>query len=224
MTFDVRMMGSGMPFAQANFQISGTGLGTAPLPLLTTADNSSFTFRRNPLGNITQLTANFLPAAGSLTMNVASTADLAVGDVIYINDFIESGTGGLRGTIASKTATSITLNNSYVTSAATTFKAGSLVERVQDISYVSSNTWSGITRNDGSGVVVLGRNSTFSISYYDKAGTLLTLPLTEAAIRDNLTSVQLTVSVRSTRKLRDGSLYTAQMHQRVGLRNLYLTR
>lgn len=223
MAFDMRMLGAGMPLGQANFLIGGAGLGTAPSPLLTTATATSFTFRRNETGANTVLTLAFNPTA-STTMEVASAADFEAGDTVYISDYVVGGTGGLKGTVSSKTNTHITIAAGFVSSAATTFAVGSTVERVTTIIYDSPADGSGITRDAEVGAVTLAPRTTFSLRYFNDAGTELVLPLTDTVIRDNLASVEVTLVATSKRPLRSGANYTATMRQRVGLRNLYLTR
>ncbi|MFN8392340.1 MAG: hypothetical protein U0136_18750 [Bdellovibrionota bacterium] len=223
MAFELRMMGAGMPLGQSNFQISGTGLGTAPLPILTSASATSVTFRRNEKGVSTVLTADYLPAAATLTMTVASAADFAVGDTVYVSDISVGGTGGLRGTVTGKSSTTITISSSYIATPATTFKQGSLVERVSSITY-DNIAGGGISRDSGGGAITVAPKVSYSLKYYDSAGTELTVPMTEATIRDSLSAVDVTVTADSLKKKKDGTIYTAQLQQRVGLRNLYLSR
>ena len=56
------------------------------------------------------------------------------------------------------------------------------------------------------------------------AGVELAPPLTDASIRDVLTGVEVTVAVRSTSPLRDGTFYQTSAQQRVALRNLSFNR
>ncbi len=224
MTFDLRMMGAGMPMGQSNFQIAGTGMGTAPHPILATSTASSISFRRNEQGVVTVLSADYTPGASATTFSVISAADIENGDAIYISDVAVGGTGGLRGTVSSKTATSITIASGFVASAATTFKAGSAVERVSTIVYDNIPEGGAIGRDSGAGTVIIAPSTSFTLRYFDATGTELVLPLTDAVIRDNLSAIEVTVGAQSTRKRKDGTYYIAQMRQRVGLRNLYLSR
>ena len=132
------------------------------------------------------------------------------------------GQSGLRGTLSAVTSSSLSISSGYVASLSASFAAGSTVDRVNTITYAS--TASGITRNDGSGAVVIAPRSSFTASYLDAAGTSMTLPLTAATLNSNLSAIALTVSVASEHVRMDKRTYTAQATQRVALRNLSLMR
>lgn len=224
LAFDIRMAGSGMPMGQALFSPTDAALGTAPLPVLLTSTNSTLRLRLNENGRDTMLTATYTPSAASLSFTVVSAADIGVGDTIYICDFTQGGTSGLRGSVTAINGTTVTIAAGYVASAGASFASGSVVSRVTDVVFDSPVSWSGITRDIGGGPVLLAPNSLVTFTYYDSAGALLTPPLTAAQIKDNLAAIDVVVSVRSGVPLRNGNVYTATSTHRVTLRNLILTR
>jgi Tfp pilus assembly protein PilW len=224
LAYDFRMIGSGVPMGQAGFQIDATGLGTAPLPLLTSSTASSVVARLNENGTSSVLTANYTPSSSALTFSVLSTAGFGVGDTIYLSNMTAGGTGGMQGVIQSLGTNSITLNSTYNATASTTFSSGSLIERVSTITYNSPSDGSGITRNTGSGTMLLSPRSSFTVAYLDSAGTSLTLPLTATSIKSSLAALQISVSVTSSRKLLNGKNYTATTQQTIALRNINLSR
>lgn len=223
MSFELRLIGSGMPLGQANFQIADATLGDAPLPILTSATANQLTVRYNENGSNTVTTGVFTPAAASLLFTVLSTSGFSVGDTIYLSNFPTNGTFGLKGTIQAKTANSLTINNNYVASAGASFPIGTLVSKVSTVIYNSTQT--GITKSiNGGTATILAPKSSFSLQYLDKAGAALVLPLTDAAIKDNLTSLRLTVNVNGEKELSTGKIYTATVIQDITLRNLIISR
>lgn len=224
MAFDIRMTGAGMPLGQSGFAIGGSGLGAAPLPILLTSTATNIALRLNESGSNTILSANYTPSSSSLTFSVASASDFESGDTLYISNMTVGGAAGLQGTVTGTTGTTITINNAYVASASTTFSSGSTVDRVTNVTFDSPNDWRGITRNAELGAVRLAPNSTFSASYRDASGTAIALPLTNTTVSANLASIQLTVSVRGDKTLRDGTIYTATAQETIALRNLNMNR
>ena len=224
MGFDLRMTRAGIPFAQSGFQIGGTGLGDAPLPVLLDATSSHFHVRLNEKGVDTVLTADYTPTSTNLTISVFSTLDLFAGDNIYMSDLSMGGTSGMKAQIAAINGTHVTLRAGYTATAAAQFKAGCMVNHVADVIYNSPGSWSGITRNNGGGDVVLQPNTQFTISYLDGNGAVLALPLTAAVVKSNLSSARVTVTVRSQRVLSSGQIYSTTASQEVALRNLILSR
>jgi hypothetical protein len=224
MAYDMRMLGSGMPLGQTGFPIGGTGLGDAPLPLLTTSDDDQIELRLNERGSDTVLTANYTPSAANLTLSVLSASDFEAGDMLYVSDHTQGGTSGMQGTVAQVGNDWITLENTYVATAGATFKSGSTVSRVSTITYESPADGSGVTRDTGEGPVALEPNSTFNLDYLDATGTEITPPLTAAAIAANLYTIRVTVSVQASQPLYDGTTYSTEAVQEIGLRNLILSR
>lgn len=222
MTFELRLSGAGMPLGQSSYLYTDSTLGDAPLPLLTDATVTSVTIRRNESGVHTYLTSSYTPAASALTFAVASAADFEAGDIVYINDAVAGGKNGLRGTVQSATSTHITLSNTYLANAGAAFAAGATVERVSDISFLSSADGSGILRDNGPGFEVLAPNTTFSLVFLDSTGAELALPLTAENIVTNLTALRLTVQATGDRPLKNGSIYSTSMTHTVALRNLTL--
>jgi type II secretory pathway pseudopilin PulG len=224
MAFDIRMMGSGMPLGQSTFPIGGSGLGTAPLPILTSSTATKINFRLNELGNNTVLTSAYTPSSTTLTLSVLSSSDLSVGNTIYVSDMLVGGTLGLKGVVTAVGTGSVSIDSSYVATSSATFKSGSTVDKVSNIIYDSPADWSGVTRDNGTGAVVISPNTQFSITYYDTNGTALALPLTESMVANSLASVGLKVSARGDRTLSEGETYTATATQRIALRNLNMNR
>lgn len=224
MVFDIRLAGAGMPFGQSAFTVNAPGVGTAPLAILTSSDADTLNFRRNGRGAVTYLTSNFTPSFTNLTLNVSDTSAFSPMDYIYISDMPVNGNSGFRGRIVSVGPTSLTLVSQYQSPVGAIFRVGSVVQKVDDITYQSPSDETGITRSDGSYPRALIPNSYFMLTYYDINGVELTLPLSTSVITDRLAAVGLTVTVRSDKPLRSGALYTAQYTQRIGLRNLYMTR
>lgn len=226
LAYDIRMAGAGIPFYQSGFSIGGTGLDIAPLPILLTSNDSNLTLRLNEQGLQTVLTGDFPPSAANLRFTVLSVADLSPNTTIYISDVTVAGTAGLRAVVKSITAGTrqVEINSTYIATPSTTFKAGSTVERVTDVTYTSSDDWSGITRTSGDTTLLVAPRSQFSLTYLDTAGSNITLPLTNAVVKTNLSSIRVSISVRGKRPLSSGEIYTATAVQEVTLRNLVLSR
>ena len=222
--FDLRMAGSGMPIGQTSFLPTDALLGDAPLPILTSATSTNLTYRLNENGQNATLTADWTPAAGSLTFSVNTAADLEAGDTIYVTNMPSGGTHGLKGVVASVTATTVTITSAYTASAGAVFKMGNLVERVTTVVLDSPADGSGITRNAELGAVKLAPNSSLTLSYLDAAGAALVLPLTAAVIQQNLTAIRVNVNVVSPKPLSSGQYYTASAQTTVALRNLIYNR
>lgn len=218
MIFDLRMLGSGIPFDQSDFTMSDSGVGAAALPVYTDSTTSFVHFRINELGNDTFLLNSFMPDSQN-SLTVESDSDLVANDVIYISDETAGGSDGLQATVASANSGTVTLTNMLYSTGAT-FPAGSIANRVVELSYNSPNDSSGITRNNGYGDVVLMPNSTFSINYIDSDGNQLALPLTTSTISSELNAIEVTVNVISNGRLRDGTSYTASVSGQVGIRSL----
>jgi Tfp pilus assembly protein PilW len=228
---ELRIAGAGMPLGQPNFAIGGTGLGTAPLPILLTATATQISYRINETGMNTVITADYTPSTTARTFTVLSASGFVVGDTVYISNLTAGGsqiqpgnTEGMMGVISAITGSSVTISSSYIAPTVTplVFRAGSTVDRVTQIDLVSGT--SGITRNPETGAVVLQPNSSFSLVYLDSAGATITLPLTNTTVANSLTAVRITVNVQGSRKLRSGATYTATATQTVALRNLNFSR
>ena len=221
--YDIRMIGSGLPVGAANFEMDDVTLGTAPLPLLTTSSDTQINLRVSEKGLNTVTTANYTPSSTDLDITVMDPAEFIVGDTIYISDMPKGGDSGMQATVQSISGSILTIDSSYVATAGAIFNLGSYVFNVSDISYDSPADWSGITRNNGTGVQVLLPNTKFTLEYRDESGTVLSLPLTATQIANNLASIRVTVQVRSSAELHEGvGTYTAVAIQSVMLRNLNL--
>ncbi len=229
MSYDIRMAGAGVPFAQTAFSIGTASLGDAPFPILLTATSTFIQIRLNEKGINTVLSSDItLPASGSTSLGISipliSTADFLRGDTIYLSDLTTGGTAGLKGLITYVTSTDVTINPIYTSSPTTIFKAGTTAERVATISYNSPSDWTGISRGDGASTIVLQPNTQFNLTYKDTIGNTLTLPLTSTVVKDNLSSILATIRVKSAKKLSNGSHYIASATQEISMRNLILSR
>lgn len=224
MTWDLRMLGSGMPLGQASFSSSNVALGDAPVPLLTSSSGSSITFRLNQTGRHTVLTSSYSPSTTSLSFNVLDASDFQNGDVVYISDMTRGGAQGFKGTITGVSGNSVTVSSSYLSSTGASFTAGSTVNEVSTINYYSEADLGGIIRVNGASSQKLLPNCEFSLIYYDQAGAVLTPPLNVSTIENSLASLKLTVNVRSQQLLRNGANYTKTAEKRIALRNLNYNR
>lgn len=224
MTYDLRMVGTGMPLTQSGFAIDDATLGTASHPILTSSTATKIVFRLNEKGTSTVLTSAYTPSNANRTFSVFSSSGFTIGKDLYISNMPVLGTSGMRGTVSSIVGNSITVSSGYTATLGSSFSAGSTVEPVSLVTYNSPSNGSGITRNSGSTDVLLSPRSSFSAEYLDSNGNALTLPLTTALIKTSLYSIRLTVSVKTSSRVQGGGIYTAQGRQTVALRNLNLAR
>ena len=230
---EIRMIGNGVPNGQDNFEIDEANLtdGTNPVlssvltqPIIASTTAANYLqYRINENGTVYVITSDFTPNS-SLNVVLTSVDDLNVNDRIYISNNAVAGEDGFTGTIDSiNTSTkTVTLNSSYIMSnpATTTFDAGSLFEQVALIELDS--TGSAVTYDAGfSTAEILSPNSSFTLTYLNKAGAALTtLPLTVSNIRNDLGSIRVAVTVNSQKNLKDGTAFSATSTQTYSLRNL----
>jgi hypothetical protein len=222
MSFEIRMAGSGMPLGQPAFMTAG--FSENALPLLPASTHQSLTIKLNESGRNAVIENSFSPSFNSLTFNVTSAEDLEAGDTIYISNMIVGGVGAMRATVSSVSGNAVTISAAYDISANTSFPAGSTVDRVSKLVFNSPPDWSGITRDAELGAVVVAPKSRFMLSYLNASGGQVSLPLTEAKILNEVSSLILTVMVKSDRPLKRGEHYLAQTQQVVALRNLIINR
>lgn len=221
---ELKALGNGVPFDQSNFQIGEDTItdATKTYPILIGDCTSSLIkFRLNESGRTYILTSNFTPTSTSV-IPLTSVDGLAVGNSIYITNGVMDGDDGFYGTIdaINTGALTITVNASYESSPAATFNSGSLLEAVNVITYNSPGYSSGILRSNGGASIVMALNATMSFKYLTETGTELTPPLTESVLINQLRAIEVTVNVRSSSNLKDGSVYTSTVKQIFGLRNL----
>ncbi len=221
---EVRLIGAGIPFGQTNFAIGQAGLGTAPLPILLTSTNTSLQLRGNLSGAYSVLAATFTPNALNRTFSVLSSADFKVGDVVYLSNLVAGSAEGLRGVVQSVSGVDITIQAGYVTTAGATFASGSTANLVDEVHFNSPSDWSGVTRDDGSGAVIIAPNSTFVLEYLDENGNSMPLPLTNPRVASNLSAIEVTAFVRASKPLENGSIYSAEATRQIALRNLIVSR
>lgn len=222
MAFELRTAGSGMALGQTNFAPGDAGLGTSPLPVLTTSNATAITFRSNSRGEDSITSADYTPSVSTLVVPVADTSSFETNDVIYLTDATARGEDGLTGTVTNVTSNSVLIGAAYVASPGASFDAGSLIAKVEDITYTA--TGGSITRTDGDGTVTISTNASFALSYFDKDGVAIALPLTDASVRDRLAAIDLDITVNGQRELRTDGAYAALAAQRIYLRNLNLAR
>lgn len=223
MSYDIRMMGSGVPLGQTGFLMTDATLGDAPLPILTTSDENTLQFRLNEPGQITVLTASFDPAS-TTTFSVFDSDNIYPGDFVYISNMSAGGTAALKATVASVSGNSVTIAAGFTTTPSTVFVSGSIVERVAQVTYDSPAGNGGITRDAGIGPVILSPGSSFSVEYLDGSGTAMVLPLTAATIASSLNSIRLTVNVNGRLTLKSGATFSTQLQQVIALRNINIAR
>lgn len=221
---ELRMLGNGVPFDQAYFQIGEDTLSdpsvTEPI---TVATPTSITVRLNETGEVYLLTQDFNPAMSSV-VHLTDTTGLDANDPIYLSDSVVSGDDGLYATIAAVDhgANTITLNADVVASQSPNpeFPMGSICEEVPLVTYNSPEDGSGITRDSGFGPVLLGEDSTMSLEYLDYTGAAMELPLTNESVIGLLRSIRINVTITSRENLSSGEPYTTTVTQTVGIRNL----
>jgi type II secretory pathway pseudopilin PulG len=233
MGLELRMVGNGVPFDQANFQIGEDTLTdpTVTRPIdVTTATATNLTFRINETGDVYLLTQDFDPTA-SLVINLTSVSGLNVDDPIYISNSVVSGEDGFYGMVKAVDAgnNSVTVYDlgeqdldgddaSYVMSPAATFDMGSILEEVPEVTYTQDGT--SITRNSGFGAVTMALNSTVTFTYLDQNMTEVVLPLTDDKVINQLRAVRVRIEHTSSKNLKNGQEYTAVVEQVFGIRNL----
>jgi type II secretory pathway pseudopilin PulG len=219
---EIKSLGNGVPFDQANFQIGESTLSdttvTEPI-LISGSDDDEIKFRLNETGRTFLTMENFDPTS-SLQLELTSVLGLEVGDIVYITDSVVGGDNGLYGTIASIDSGNkkITLNSSYEAIAGATFETGSLLEQVSTITYQSLVT--GVTRDNGGPSVLMATNSSIAFDYMDKDGNSISLPLTQDILINTLRAVEVSVTVTSNSNMSNGSPYTVTVSQIFALRNL----
>lgn len=231
MTPDIRMLGNGVPFHQANFLIAQATLAdntvTQPIIVDSTTANQ-IAFRLNESGETYIVTADFNPASSD-TISLTSVDKIEVDDPIYLTNATVAEDDGLWGIVQSidTTAKTVTLKSGKQYSPSAMFLKGTLLEVVPTIIYTSTPSYGGISRNDGWGAQVLTSTGEFSLSYLDSNSSPLTLPLVAssadpfpASAIQNVHAVQIDVRVRTPRQLSDGQYYVASATQIVGIRNL----
>jgi prepilin-type N-terminal cleavage/methylation domain-containing protein len=221
---ELRVLGNGVPFDQANFQIGEDTLAdpTVTEPIrVATATSTHIAFRLNESGDVHLLTQDFNPAT-SLQISLTDVDGVGINDPIYVSNSVMSGNDGLYGVVESVNsgAKTVTLSAGYVASPGADFVTGSVLEVVPLIAYDSPADGSGITRDSGFGPVLLGSRSTLILEYLDQNGTALGLPLTELALVEQLRAIRVTVTMPGPKKLSSGQTFTATASQIFGIRNL----
>ncbi len=229
MTPELRMIGNGVPFHQANFLIGAENLSdpTVTEPIVVASSTATqIRFRINETGDTYILSSAFNPSMGT-SIQLVTAAGIKANDRIYITNSVVDLDDGLAGVVSSVAGNTVTIAGGAIYPDAANFPMGSILEIVPNVTYNSPTDWSGITRDAGDGEVLLAPNSTMSITYLNQAGTAITLPLTATPTDpypandiQNVRSLRITVQVRSTKTLLStGALYTATATQSVAVRN-----
>lgn len=230
-TPELRMLGNGVPFHQANFLIAQENLtdNTVTQPILvdgTTEDQ--IRFRLNQTGETYIVVNDYDPAASS-TITLTGVNKIYENDEVYITNSTVGLDDGLWGRVASvnTSANTVTLDTGYQYSPGSTFPEGSLLEVVPIITYTSTPEYLGVSRDDGNGAISLVTNGQFKLDYLNSEGDVISLPL-EASTADpfpdsaiqNVRAIRITVKVRSNEILSTGNNHIATAVQTVGIRNL----
>lgn len=220
-SYDVRMIGSGMPLGQSSFQMSDQSLGSAVLPVMVGATSSDLSVRLSEYGNQSVLTSAFDPAGGTL-FNVSDPDRFESGDIVYISNVLLGEGGGVQAEVSNIFSDTIEIAQGAVYSSGITYPAGSEIYQVSNISY--SGTQPAMRGTNGV-LTELHPKASISFVYGDQSGVTLVTPLSRSQIADSLARITVTVTVESDRPLREtGELYTVTMDQTIVLRNMLLSR
>jgi prepilin-type N-terminal cleavage/methylation domain-containing protein len=219
---ELRTLGNGVPFDQANFQIGENTLGdvTATEPIIIAGtDLDEITFRLNESGKTHLLTSDFDPTFG-FRIYLTDVDNLKVGRTVYITNSVMGGDDGFRGTINSidTGSKSILVDAGANFSPGATFVEGSLLEQVSVLKY--ENLGGAVMRSNDSILATMAPNSTISFRYLSQSGVPVALPLTHDSIVNTLRTIEVVVVVTSTRKQSNGEFYSITVRQTFGLRNL----
>lgn len=219
---ELKTLGNGVPFDQANFQIGENTLSdvTVTEPIIvanTTADEISF--RINESGRTHLLTADFDPSL-EFTVYLTDVNTLVVGDTIYITNSVLGEDDGLYGVINSVNtlSKSVVLDLGMQFGGTATFETGSLFEKVSVVTY--DNIGGGITRSNGTTIAQMAPSGVIRFKYFTNEGVEVGLPLTHDKLINSLRSIQVTIEISTPRPLSSGNIYTAIVTQSFALRNL----
>lgn len=229
-TPEVRMLGNGVPFHQANFLIDQATLtdSTVTQPILVSNTNQrSLSFRLNEAGETYILTADLDPALQN-TVHLSGTQKINQGDPIYITNSTVGQDDGLYGTVGSLSDSSITLSIAREFHPGSIFPAGSLLEVVPVITYSSGDELGPILRQRQGSSEELVTQGRLTFTFINSSGATINLPLLAtsaepfpASAIQNVQSVRVAVEVQSDNLLSATSEpYLATVSQIVGIRNL----
>ena len=224
LAFDLRMIGAGMPLLQQDFAIGDPTLGDKPLPVLLTSNANWIQYRANDRGITSVLTQDFTPSWANRTFSVVDASEFQLGRTIYISNHTVGGEKALSATIANVAGNDITINADYLPTFAMTMESGSVVNMISDSVFLTNSFSKEIYKGEALGYSRLASGATLTLSYLDENGAALALPLTEQIVKNNLTAIEVTVSLESNSPLRGGSKYVATANQKIALRNLILSR
>lgn len=251
---DLRMIGNGLPFEVNDFAIGSElenasnvlGIPDVTFPILVAdTDHTTIKYRLNETGNVFMTKADFTITSTEFSIVLNEVDGLLPGDRVYLTNKSLTGYDGLWGRIKnhpsavdSATTTVIldaqTAGYGFWKSPGSSFNAGSILEPVTDV--ILANEVIGgvptITKDNGLNKLVLARNASFELSYFNENGTEIdrvlegeaTVLLEEDIVNRNLRYIQLTVNVTSDKNLSAigdvGNPYTASITHSFGIRNL----
>jgi len=229
-TPEIRMLGNGVPFHQANFLIDQATLSdnsvTQPIIVSDTNDRS-ISFRLNETGETYILTADLNPDTQN-TIHLTSTNKISQGDPVYVTNSTVGLDDGLYGVVASLNNSSVTLASQRQFHPGSIFPAGSLLEVVPVVTYTSGDEIGPVLRKRQSTSEELVPKGRLSFTYINSSGSTISLPLLAtsadpfpASAIQNVQSVKVVVEVLSDNLLSATSEpYLASVSQVVGVRNL----
>lgn len=221
---DIRNAGAGMPIGQTNFQVNTAGVGDIALPVLTTSTSSVLQLRLNETGRTTLSTALYDNTLMQKELNLLSSDGMNVNDVIDVSEMTSGGTGGMYAKVASVVnSTKITLSDVILPTGVTSVRSGSMAGVVSSVTLQSDATTNAITRTNASGTVILAPKSSVSFTYLDSSGASI-LPLTSKKVASNLAAIGATITVTSSRKLRDGTYFSDSKSLNIACRNILNNR
>lgn len=218
---ELRNIGSGMPLGQTTFNYAV--VGDVALSVIPSSNTTNLTFRVNPYGTSTVTTVDYTPGPKSLVIQVFDSTGFAVGQTVYLSNMLSGGTTALSASIEKISGNLLTIKSDYITTSGAIFPSGSSLTRVATVHYNGANA-SGIARDEGAGEIVITPNASLTFDYLDESGKSLSLPLSANDIQTNLSSISFTVTLDADRKLKDGSIWTAEAIRKVALRNLIAER
>ena len=222
---ELKPIGNGVPFDQANFQIGQVTLTdpsvTYPIDVAN-SDGTQIAFRLNETGEIALLMQDFNPAT-TTTVYLTDVSAYQANDPIYISNGVVAGDDGLYAKIQSvntSTKSIVLISSSLVYSPSATFLKGSVLEEVPIITFKNLTGGQGITRDSGFGPVLIASNASLTFQYLDSVGNAIAPPLTAVSIVGSLRAIKLTITKTSPIKLTTGQTYSTVVSQVFALRNL----
>ena len=221
---EIRMAGAGVPMQQKNFSAQDSSLKDAPLPVLTNSNEYSITFRITSTGEIITTTEDFQPSNSNLSFSALPTRNLKTGDMIYISNSTTGGQEAMLATINSISKDRIYITKNYFSSEDAYFRKGSICTKTTLVTYQSITPETGIERIENGSIAPLARNATVKFKYLDQNGDSIKLPLNSSTISNALSSISVSVNIKSQHRLRNGNYHNEIMQQAVAIRNIVVAK